>query len=101
MKSKFRKMIARCVVASMLLSMLPIAAFATNASVAHPVRFVEADMRFDTLGEAVVAANDAGFSSATLVVSDDTRETSEIPVTSNVTIVGANGSHIVSLAGSI
>ena len=65
------------------------------------VRLKESNEYFDTLSEAIAAANGSGMNIFTLEVVNDVSETSSpvIGANMNFTIVGAEGEHTVSLQG--
>jgi len=67
----------------------------------HPVWLKETDELFDTLAEAIAAAETASLGTFTLEVIGDVAEPDYVYITSNVTIIGANGSHTVTMAKNI
>jgi hypothetical protein len=65
---------------------------------AHPVRLAETGELFDTLSEAIAAAEGYGYSTYTLEVIGDVTETGNVVIPSDVTIVGAEGQHTVTFS---
>lgn len=61
------------------------------------VRIAETGELFATLSEAIAAAQSAGLTTFTLIVIDDITETSNVIITSNVTISGSMGEHVVTM----
>ena len=98
-----KKIIRKCgifLVAVLILSLLSVTSALAGSD---SVRLQETGGLFDTLGEAIAAANTAGLSSFTLEVIDDVDEpTSPVIGTGmNVTIIGAGGEHTVTLTNAI
>ena len=63
----------------------------------HPVRIQETGGLFDTIKDAVTAAENAGLDTFTLEIIGDVTEAGNTVITSNVTITGAEGAHTVTL----
>ncbi|MCL1969990.1 MAG: InlB B-repeat-containing protein [Candidatus Bathyarchaeota archaeon] len=105
MKLNFRKTITALLAISMLLTLcsgLSISVFATDVpDEEHPVRLVTTGDLFDTLNDAISAANNAGLPKYTLEVIGDVTETSAVVITSDVTIIGAEGQHAIVLNSPI
>ncbi|MDR0492424.1 MAG: hypothetical protein LBH74_02125, partial [Nitrososphaerota archaeon] len=55
---------------------------------------------FDTISEAITTAESAGFNTFTLEIIGDVAETNNVVVTSNITIIGAEGAHIFTMSYS-
>ncbi|MCL2631475.1 MAG: hypothetical protein FWD45_00040 [Coriobacteriia bacterium] len=72
--------------------------FSLEDSPEHPVRLVETGELYDTMTEAITAANAEGISAFTLEVIDNVTEAGDVLITSDVTLVAAEGNHIVTLA---
>ncbi|MCL1975934.1 MAG: InlB B-repeat-containing protein [Firmicutes bacterium] len=65
------------------------------------VRIKETGSLFQTVNEAITAAGIAGLSIFTLEIIGDTTETSDVIVTANITIVGDEGEHCLTLSSPI
>ena len=64
----------------------------------YPVRFKETGELFNTLSEAITEAETGGYDTFTLEIIGDVTETGDIPITSNITILGAEGSHTATIS---
>ena len=72
-----------------------------NKMIEFPVRLSETGDLFKTLSEAIAAANAFGLDTFTLEVIGDVSETSDVVISSeNITIVGAEGKHTVTMVSS-
>jgi len=80
---------------AMVVSIFSVPALATAATGDEPVRIHQTGDRFDTLAQAVAAADSAGLASATLEVLGDVAEAGTVTITSDVTVVGVGGAHTV------
>ena len=65
-----------------------------------PVRIKDSATAFETLGQALTYVASEGLNEVTLEVVGDVTETSSLQITSDVTIIGAEGDHVVSMASS-
>jgi len=78
-----------------------VASFPPVVYTEYPVRLFETGDLFRTLSEGITAANNLGLNNFTLEVIGDVTETSDIIISKeNVTIVGAEGKHTVTLVSA-
>jgi hypothetical protein len=84
-----------------LLLILFLAATNLFAQAVYPVRWKETGALFNTISEAITTAQGAGYDTFTLEVTGDVTETDDIIInTENVTIVGAEGAHTVTMSSA-
>ena len=71
--------------------------FSAQAAATDPVKLRETGDSYATLSAGIAAAATAGYTTYTLEVAGDVTEAKSVIITSNVTIVGADGAHTIAL----